>query len=102
MGQRSDVRAQEFRKTFEPYGCELHAFNSSHFSQCLKGRRIIIVGDSTMRQTFQSLACLLHEEIKSGWFVVRLLLRSALPLPLLPLTAFNRRCSGPTAAAAWR
>ena len=61
---------QEFRKVFEPYGCELHDFNASHFSQCMKGRRLIIVGDSTMRQVFQSLACMLHEEVESGWFVV--------------------------------
>ena len=62
---------QEFRKTFEPHACELHAFNASHFSQCTKGQRIIIVGDSTMRQVFQSLACLLHEEVVDGFFMVQ-------------------------------
>lgn len=62
---------QVFRKTFEPHSCELHAFNASHFSECMTRRRIIIIGDSTMRQVFQSLACLLYEEIKDGFFVVR-------------------------------
>lgn len=61
---------QEFRKVFEPYSCELHAMNATHFSQCLKGQRIIIIGDSTMRQVFQSLACLLHEEVEEGGYLV--------------------------------
>ena len=61
---------QEFRKVYEPHACELHAFNASHFSQCTKGQRIIIIGDSTMRQVFQSLACLLHKEVKDGFFMV--------------------------------
>lgn len=63
--------AQEFRKTFEPHACELHSFNASHFSQCVAGQRIIIIGDSTMRQVFQSLACLLHAEVTGGFFMVR-------------------------------
>ncbi len=62
---------QEFRKVFRPYACDLHAMNATYFAQCLKGQRMIIVGDSTMRQVFQSLACLLHEEIVEGYLVVR-------------------------------
>ena len=56
---------------FRPFACDLHAMNATHFAQCLKGQRMIIVGDSTMRQVFQSLACLLHEEIVDGYLVVR-------------------------------
>ena len=63
---------QEFRKVFKPHACELHAWNASHFEECLAGRRIIIIGDSTMRQAFQSLACLLTDQILSGFFVVSL------------------------------
>ena len=62
--------AQEFRQVFQPYACDLHAMNTTHFSQCLKGQRLIIIGDSTMRQVFQSLACLLHEEVAEGYLVV--------------------------------
>ena len=64
---------QEFRKVFKPHACELHAWNASHFEECLAGRRIIIIGDSTMRQAFQSLACLMSDQILSGFFLVSLL-----------------------------
>jgi hypothetical protein len=37
----------------------------------MQGQRIIIVGDSTMRQVFQSLACILHEDVEDGYLVVR-------------------------------
>ena len=37
----------------------------------MQGQRIIIVGDSTMRQVFQSLACTLHEDVEDGYLVVR-------------------------------
>ena len=37
----------------------------------MQGQRIIIVGDSTMRQVFQSLACMLHEDVEDGYLVVR-------------------------------
>ncbi|CAK0787972.1 hypothetical protein CVIRNUC_011194 [Coccomyxa viridis] len=67
--QYAALRHQEFRKVFKPHACELHAWNASHFEECLAGRRIIIIGDSTMRQAFQSLACLLTDQILSGFFV---------------------------------
>ncbi|CAL5222153.1 g4478 [Coccomyxa viridis] len=63
------LQQKEFRKVFRPYACDLHAMNATYFAQCLKGQRMIIVGDSTMRQVFQSLACLLHEEIVEGYLV---------------------------------
>lgn len=61
---------QEYRKVFKPHGCALHHFNPEHFEQCLTGRRIIIIGDSTMRQMFQSLACLMTPRIVGGFFMV--------------------------------
>ena len=61
---------QEYRKVFKPHGCSLHHFNPEHFEQCLTGRRIIIIGDSTMRQMFQSLACLMTPRIVGGFFMV--------------------------------
>lgn len=62
---------QEFRKVFQPYACELHSMNTTYFSECLQGQRIIIIGDSTMRQVFQSLACLLTDHVTDGYLVVR-------------------------------
>ena len=61
---------QEFRKIFQPYSCDLHSMNATHFSKCLKGQRLIIIGDSTMRQVFQSLACLLVDHVEDGYLVV--------------------------------
>ncbi len=55
---------------FKPHECALHQFNPEHFEQCLTGRRIIVIGDSTMRQMFQSLACLMTPRIVDGFFVV--------------------------------
>ena len=61
---------QEFRKIFQPYSCDLHKMNATHFSKCLTGQRLIIIGDSTMRQVFQSLACLLSDHVTDGYLVV--------------------------------
>lgn len=69
--QNKWLGVQEFNKVFRPYGCELHPMDSQHFAQCLKGRRIIMIGDSTMRQMFQSLACLLGDQIGDGFLKVR-------------------------------
>ena len=77
--RHSSDAVQEYRKIFEPHACELNAFDASDFSQCMAGQRLIIIGDSTMRQIFQSLACLLHEEVASGWFVVRILMHISIP-----------------------
>ena len=44
--------------------------DARHFSQCLQGRRVIMIGDSTMRQMFQSLACILGEHIQDGFLEV--------------------------------
>lgn len=63
------LQQKEFRKVFQPHNCDLHAMNGTHFAQCLKGQRIVIVGDSTMRQVFQSLACILHEDVEDGYLV---------------------------------
>ncbi len=52
---------QEYSQEFLPHGCNLHPFEARGFNKCMADRRLIIVGDSLMRQTFQSLACLLNE-----------------------------------------
>ncbi|CAK0786753.1 hypothetical protein CVIRNUC_009967 [Coccomyxa viridis] len=63
------LQQKEFRKVFQPYACELHSMNTTYFSECLQGQRIIIIGDSTMRQVFQSLACLLTDHVTDGYLV---------------------------------
>ncbi len=83
---------QEFRKVFRPFACDLHAMNATHFAQCLKGQRMIIIGDSTMRQVFQSLACLLHEEIVDGYLVVR---HTDVNTPILRLSILPRATTTP-------
>lgn len=41
-----------------PFDCDLRPWDSEKFAQCTAKKRIIMVGDSLMRQQFQSLACL--------------------------------------------
>ena len=61
---------QEFSQVFKPHACELQPMDAQHFSQCLRNRRVIMIGDSTMRQMFQSLACILGEHIQDGFLTV--------------------------------
>lgn len=56
-----ELGEQEYTKRFVPHGCDLQPFNAEGFDKCMADRRLIIIGDSLMRQTFQSLACLLSE-----------------------------------------
>jgi hypothetical protein len=46
-------------QVFKPHGCKLRPWDAAAFSECVRGRRLIFIGDSTTRQQFQSLACLL-------------------------------------------
>ncbi len=82
---------------FKPHGCALHHFNPEHFEQCLLGRRIIIIGDSTMRQLFQSLACLMNPRVTGGFFMVsgfRFALASAHRLLHMFVLCCNRSGTG--------
>lgn len=63
---------QVYRQAYKPYVCELRPFSAEHFEACLPGKRIIIIGDSTMRQLYQSLACLLSPVIITGHLTVRI------------------------------
>lgn len=59
-------------QVFKPHGCDLQAWDAGAFSRCIKGRRLIFFGDSTTRQQFQSLACLLgpvtaHQSGSNYW-----------------------------------
>ncbi|CAL5226961.1 g9846 [Coccomyxa viridis] len=61
------LAAQEYAQVFRPHACDLQPLDAGRFSQCLQGRRVIMIGDSTMRQMFQSLACILGDHIQSGF-----------------------------------
>lgn len=45
-------------QVFTPFECDLRPWDAQKFAQCTAKKRIIMVGDSLMRQQFQSLACL--------------------------------------------
>ena len=70
---------QEFSQVFKPHACELQPMDAQHFSQCLRNRRVIMIGDSTMRQMFQSLACILGEHIQDGFLTVGIFLCLLIP-----------------------
>ncbi|KAK2646112.1 hypothetical protein Ddye_021307 [Dipteronia dyeriana] len=46
---------------WKPDGCDLPRFNASDFLERLRGKRLMLVGDSMNRNQFESLLCLLHE-----------------------------------------
>lgn len=50
----------------EVEGCELHPWSPEGFMRCMSGRRLILIGDSLMRQTFHSLACMLASVSTKG------------------------------------
>ena len=43
---------------FKPFECDLRPWDAQKFAHCTAKKRIIMIGDSLMRQQFQSLACL--------------------------------------------
>ncbi|XP_057466679.1 protein trichome birefringence-like 5 [Actinidia eriantha] len=46
---------------WKPQGCELPRFNATDFLVRLRGKRLMLVGDSMNRNQFESLLCLLRE-----------------------------------------
>jgi hypothetical protein len=53
-------------QVFRAEGCNLRTWNASGFGDCFAGRRLILVGDSLMRQNFASLGCLLAPVSERG------------------------------------
>ena len=62
----ADIAAVTARQVFRAHQCELRPWDAAGFAGCLAGRRLIMVGDSLMRQSFQSLGCLAAPVIASG------------------------------------
>ncbi|XAR53247.1 hypothetical protein NMG60_11021718 [Bertholletia excelsa] len=48
---------------WKPDACELPRFNATDFLVRLRGKRLMLVGDSMNRNQFESLLCLLHEDL---------------------------------------
>ena len=58
-----------------PCRCDLQPFDDIAFDQCLAGRRLIMIGDSTMNGLYISLGCLmrhLSEGALSTWDVSKM------------------------------
>ncbi|CAL8469667.1 g9208 [Coccomyxa elongata] len=58
--------AHEYRKVFRPHDCDLPKWDAKGFDKCLKGRRLIFIGDSLTRQMYSSLSCLVAPVTVSG------------------------------------
>ncbi|XP_055823047.1 protein trichome birefringence-like 5 [Solanum dulcamara] len=53
--------SQYLKWRWKPHGCHLPRFSPSDFLKRLKGKRLMLVGDSMNRNQFESLLCLLRE-----------------------------------------
>ncbi|XP_022753442.1 protein trichome birefringence-like 5 [Durio zibethinus] len=49
------------RWRWKPDGCDLPRFNATDFLEKLRGKRLMLVGDSMNRNQFESMLCLLHK-----------------------------------------
>ncbi|XP_058113659.1 protein trichome birefringence-like 5 [Magnolia sinica] len=58
---RPDVDYTKWR--WKPDGCDLPRFNATDFLERLRGRRLLLVGDSMNRNQFESMLCLLREAL---------------------------------------
>ncbi|XP_040378317.1 protein trichome birefringence-like 33 [Oryza brachyantha] len=58
---RPDAAYQHWR--WQPRGCDLPSFNATAVLEMLRGKRMLFVGDSLLREQYVSLLCLLHRAI---------------------------------------
>lgn len=58
-----DFIHQEFRQIFQADQCKLRDFDAQDFSHQMKGRKLIMIGDSIMRLHFYSLACMMRSQV---------------------------------------
>ena len=50
---------------FQADQCRLRDFDAADFSAKMRGRKLIMIGDSIMRLHFYSLACLMRGQVRS-------------------------------------
>lgn len=58
---RTDVDYMKWR--WKPNDCDLPRFNATDFLERLRGKRLMLVGDSMNRNQFESMLCLLREAL---------------------------------------
>ncbi|GAA0187107.1 hypothetical protein LIER_34395 [Lithospermum erythrorhizon] len=64
--QRNGRLDSEYLKwRWMPHGCELPRFSSASFLERLRGKRLMLVGDSMNRNQFESLLCMLWEGLSN-------------------------------------
>ncbi|XP_039119909.1 protein trichome birefringence-like 28 [Dioscorea cayenensis subsp. rotundata] len=56
---------------WEPRGCEIPRFNGSDMLERLRGKRVVIVGDSLNRNQWESLSCLLYTSVRPSRVLVK-------------------------------
>lgn len=61
-----DKEGRLWLQVFKPFVCELRPWDTADFLQCTGKRRMIMIGDMSMHQLFNSLACLLNRDIQEG------------------------------------
>nr|XP_043624976.1 protein trichome birefringence-like 5 [Erigeron canadensis] len=74
---RSDTDYMKWR--WQPDECELPRFNATDFLVRLRGKRLMLVGDSMNRNQYESLLCLLYESLPNkskmyeihGWKITK-------------------------------
>ena len=53
-------------QVFQPYVCNMRDWDQEDFLKCTYKRRIIMIGDMSMHQMFNSMACLLSASVQEG------------------------------------
>ncbi|CAM8892394.1 unnamed protein product [Rhodiola kirilowii] len=65
--QRNGRSDSEYEKwSWEAKGCQIPRFNGTDMLERLRGKRVVIVGDSLNRNQWESLACLLYSSIPAS------------------------------------
>nr|AAC63839.1 unknown protein [Arabidopsis thaliana] len=66
---RPDTNYQHFR--WQPFSCPLPRFDGANFMRRMRGKKIMMVGDSLSLNMFESLACLLHASLPNAKYSLR-------------------------------
>jgi hypothetical protein len=56
LGSGSSQEPSSSLQNWQPPGCTMHEYKQTDISQCLQGRRLVFIGDSTVRQVFWAVA----------------------------------------------